>query len=59
MTKKLEFAPDFWRKHAEETRRLVELIEDNFTAETLLDIAGQYEELAEHAQRIQRRAGSE
>jgi hypothetical protein len=30
------------------------LITDNFTAETLLDIAGQYEELAERAERRQR-----
>jgi hypothetical protein len=51
MPEKLEFAPDFWRKRAEEARRLAELIDDNFTAETLLDIAVQYEELAEHAER--------
>ena len=46
----MEFAPDYWRKRAAETRRLAELI-NNFTAETLLDIAVQYEELAEHAER--------
>jgi hypothetical protein len=54
MPEKLEFAPDFWRKRAEEARKLAELIDDNFTAETLLDIALQYDELAEHTQRRQR-----
>jgi hypothetical protein len=54
MPEKLEFAPDYWRKRAEEVRRLADLIEDNFTAETLLEIAVQYEELAEHAKRRQR-----
>ncbi len=54
MPEKLEFAPDFWRKRAAEARRLAELIDDDFTAETLLDIAVQYEELAEHAERRQR-----
>jgi hypothetical protein len=34
MPNKLEFAPDYWRKRAAETRGLAELIEDNFTAET-------------------------
>jgi hypothetical protein len=57
MPEKLEFAPDFWRARAEEARRLAELIEDNFTAESLLDIARQYDELAEHAERRQRRSG--
>ena len=47
MPNKLEFAPDYWRKRAAETRGLAELIEDNYTAETLLNIAGQYDELAE------------
>jgi hypothetical protein len=51
MPHKLELAPDFWRKRAEEARRLAELIEDNFTAESLLDIALQYDELTEHAER--------
>lgn len=51
MPDNLEFAPDYWRQRAAETRRLADLIEDNFTAETLLDIAVQYEELAEHAER--------
>jgi hypothetical protein len=51
---KLEFAPDLWRKRAEEARRLAELIEDNFTAD-LVDIALQYDELAERAERRQRR----
>jgi hypothetical protein len=55
MPEKLEFAPDLWRKRAEEARRLAELIEDNFTAETLVDIALQYDELAERAERRQRR----
>jgi hypothetical protein len=56
MPHKLELAPDFWRKRAEEARRLAELIEDNFTAEGLLDIALQYDELAERAER--RRGGN-
>lgn len=51
MPEKLEFAPDYWRKRAAEARRLAELIEDNFTAETLLNIARQYDELVEHAER--------
>ena len=55
MPEKLEFAPDFWRKRADEARRLAELIEDNFTAETLLDIALQYDELVLHAERRRRR----
>jgi hypothetical protein len=55
MAKKLEFAPDYWRKSAAEAQRLSELIEDNFTAATLLDIAGQYDELAERAERRQRK----
>jgi hypothetical protein len=57
MPDKLELAPDFWRKRAEEARRLAELIEDNFTAESLLDIALQYDELAERAER--RRGGQQ
>jgi hypothetical protein len=40
---KLDLAPDFWRKRAEEASRLAEVIEDNFTAETLVDIALQYD----------------
>ena len=55
MPNKLEFAPDYWRKRAAETRGLAELIEDNYTAETLLEIALRYDELAEHAER--RRSG--
>jgi hypothetical protein len=35
--------------------RLAELTEDDFTAENLLDIAHQYDELAEHGARRQRR----
>ena len=57
MPEKLEFAPDYWRKRAAEARRLSELIEDNFTAETLLDVAGQYDMLAERAEQQQRRSG--
>ena len=56
MPEKLEFAPDFWRKRAEEARKLAELIEDDFTAETLLDIALQYDELAEYDEQRQRRS---
>ena len=51
---KLQFAPDYWRQRAAEARRFAELIDDDFTAESLLDIALQYEELAEHAQRRHR-----
>jgi hypothetical protein len=51
MPETIEFSPDYWRKRAQEARRLAELIYDDFTAETLLDIAGQYDELAEHAER--------
>jgi hypothetical protein len=51
MPEQLEFAPDFRRKRVEDARRLAELIADNYTAETLLDIALRYDELAEHAQR--------
>ena len=50
MPNKLESAPDYWRKRAAETRGLAELIEDNFTAETLLDIALRYDELALRAE---------
>ena len=56
MSEKLKFAPDFWRKRAEEAGRLAEMIKDNFTAESLLEIARQYDELAEHAERRQRRS---
>jgi hypothetical protein len=44
-------APDYWRKRAAETRGLAELIEDHFTAETLLEIALRYDELALRAER--------
>jgi hypothetical protein len=50
MPNKLEFAPDYWRKRAAETRGLAELIEDHFTAETLLEIAQRYDELALRAE---------
>jgi hypothetical protein len=50
MPNKLEFAPDYWRKRAAETRGLAELIEDNFTAETLSEIALRYDELALRAE---------
>ncbi len=56
MLEKLEYSPDFWRKRAEETRRLAELIEDNFTAETLLEIALRYDELVLYAEQQQRRS---
>ncbi len=51
MPEQLEFAPDYWRQRAAEARRFAELIADNYTAETLLDIALRYDELAEHAER--------
>jgi hypothetical protein len=50
MPNKLELAPDHWRKRAAEARRLSELIEDNFTAQTLLEIALRYDELALRAE---------
>ena len=53
MPEKLEFAPDYWRKRAAEARRLAELSDGNLTGETLSDIALQYDELAEHAERRQ------
>jgi hypothetical protein len=55
MPEKLDLAPDYWRKRGDEVRKLAELVEDDFTAETLLDIAAQYGELAEHAERRLRR----
>ena len=55
MPEKLEFAPDFWGKRAEEARKLAELIEVRFISETLLDIARQYEEVGERAERLLRR----
>jgi hypothetical protein len=39
---------------ASEARRLAELIDDNSTGETLSEIALQYDELAEHAERRSR-----
>ncbi len=56
MPEKLEYSPDFWRKRAAEARRLAELIEDNFPAETLLEIALRYDELALYAEQRQRRS---
>ncbi len=53
-TDKLEFSSDYWRPRSEEARRLAELIDDAFTRETVLDIALQYEELVEHAERRRR-----
>ena len=47
MPEQLEFASDFWRKRAEEVRKLAELIEDRFISETLL--------VAERAERLLRR----
>jgi hypothetical protein len=37
---------DYWRKRAAETRGLAEVIEDQYTAETLLEIALRYDALA-------------
>ena len=54
MPEKLEFAPSYWRQGAQEARRLAELIDDDFIGETLLEIALQYDELAEHAEKRQR-----
>jgi hypothetical protein len=54
MPEKLELSSEYWRKRADEVRKLAVLVEDNFTAETLLDIAGLYVELAERSERRQR-----
>ncbi len=51
---KLEFSSGYWRSRLEEARRLAELIDHAFTRETVLDIALQYEELVEHAERRRR-----
>jgi hypothetical protein len=52
-----ELSPDYWRKRAEEARTISEMMQDKFTRETMEDIARQYDELAERAERRQRRAG--
>jgi hypothetical protein len=55
MPEKSELSADYWRKRAEEVRRLGYLIEDDkFAGETLLIIALLYDELAGHAKRRQR-----
>jgi hypothetical protein len=54
MPENLEMSPDYWRTRAEEVRRLAELIDDNFTGETLLEIALQYDQLALYAEQRQR-----
>ena len=55
LPEKPDFAPDFWRRFAQAARRNAELVEDDFIAETLLDIAQMYDEIAEHADRRQRK----
>jgi hypothetical protein len=55
MPEKLNLAAYYWRERADEVHKLAALVEDNFTAETLLDIATRYGELAEHAERRLRR----
>ena len=55
MPERLEFAPDYWRQRAQEARRFAELLDDDFAADTLIDIASQYDMLAERAARRRRR----
>jgi len=50
MSENLE-APEHWRKRAEEARTIAEVMTDNFARETMLDIARQYDELAERAEK--------
>ena len=55
MPEKLELSPEYWRKRGEEARTIAEMITDNFARDTMFDIARQYDELAERAERRQRR----
>ena len=57
MPEKLELSPEYWRRRAEEARTVAEMITDDFTRETMFDIARQYDELAERAERRKRRGG--
>ena len=54
MPEKLELSAEYWRKRAEEARTIAEMITDNFARETMFDIARQYDELAERAERRRR-----
>ena len=55
MPEKLELSPEYWRRRAEEARTIAEMITDDFTRETMFDIARQYDELAERAERRKHR----
>jgi len=55
MHQQLELSPEYWRKRASEARTIAEMITDDFTLEAMFDIARQYDELAERAERRQRR----
>ena len=55
MPEKLELSPEYWRKRAEEARTIAEMITDSFARDTMFDIARQYDELAERAERRKRR----
>jgi hypothetical protein len=46
--------PAYWRKHADEARRMAEQLDDPVAQQTLRDIAASYDELAKLAE--QRRA---
>jgi hypothetical protein len=52
MKSKRDFAPEFWRKRAEETRKLAELVEDGTVVNKLMDIAVQYEQLSEFVSKV-------
>jgi hypothetical protein len=52
---KQELSSEYWRRRAEEARTIAEMITDDFTRETMLNIARQYDELAERAERRRRR----
>jgi hypothetical protein len=49
MHSKLTFDAEHWRSRAEEARALAELMGDPVAKETMLEIANQYERLAQRA----------
>jgi hypothetical protein len=55
MLEQLELSPEYWRKCTGEARTIAEMITDDFTRDTMFGIARQYDELAERAERRQRR----
>jgi hypothetical protein len=42
--------PAYWRKHADEARRMAEQLDDPVAQQTLRDIAASYDELAKLAE---------